>query len=36
MKTVFYAYVENDLNLRFVNVQKVKTHLLALRGKRLK
>ena len=33
MKTVFYAYVENDLTLRFVNVQKVKTHLLALRGK---
>lgn len=33
VKTVFYACVGNDLTIRFVNMQKVKTHLLALRGK---
>lgn len=33
VKTVFYACIGNDLTIRFVNMQKVKTHLLALRGK---
>lgn len=33
MKQVFYATVEDDLSLRFLNVAKWKTHLLRFKGK---
>ena len=32
LKTIFYATVGEDLTVRFLNVAKVKTHLLPLRG----
>lgn len=32
LKTIFYATVGEDLTVKFLNVAKVKTHLLPLRG----
>ena len=32
LKTIFYATVGEDLTMKFLNVAKVKTHLLPLRG----
>ena len=33
LKMVFYATVDNDLNLHFLNLPKVKQHILKFRGK---
>lgn len=33
LKTIFYATIDNDLNLHFLNIQKYKQHILKFRGK---